>query len=353
MNIAFFTSNRSEWGLLKPLYEELNDNCHNNISVIACNSHLSFVYGMTIDDIKNDMWMEEMRERLYTVESLLSSDTTVGMCKSMGLIIISLTEKLNEIKPNFVILLGDRYESMICATVCHAMRIKILHLHGGEQSGNIDDAYRDCISRMSYVHCTATQNAKLRLQRIDRGFLYHRVYNVGALGCQGLVPVEKRSNYLLVVYHPNTLDYENIGELLRVLSTRNEPIEFITANCDAGGEKINNSIREFCRNRDGVSIIPHLERSQFIDLLSKAKAIVGNSSAGIIEAPCLHVPTINIGSRQKNRELASSIIDCPCTEEAIDLAFYTLDECLYDLSHIAYQGGDVVGRIKQVIKNEF
>src|SRR3972149_2949384 len=180
-NICMFTSNRSEWGLLQPLAEKLNSIF--NLKVISCGSHLSPTYGFTRNEIAFEC---------KDLECLLSSDTSIGTCKSMGLLCVTIPDVLNEISPELVIILGDRYESMICAMICHTMRIRVLHIHGGEQSGSIDNAFRDCISRVAYIHCVATQKSKKRLKKFlsiinaSHDIFYYNIFNVGALGCFGL-----------------------------------------------------------------------------------------------------------------------------------------------------------------------
>lgn len=347
-SIVIFTSNRSEWGILKSLAIELNKRY--DLRIVACASHLSVVYN-TITDI-NGFKCEK-------VENSLSSDTREGCCKSSGILLITLPDILRRIDPEFVIILGDRYESFAAASVCCIMNIKILHLHGGEESGNIDNIFRDCITQMSYVHCTSTKNAE---DILIHNFNCTNVFMTGALGCDGLQRSNNRNkNSLMVIYHPITNDeIEDFNEILSALEIfcygKGYYIDFILANNDFGGCEINKMIKDFCTVSDLNTIINvHLERNKFIDLLSNSACIIGNSSCGIIEAPVLGIPTINIGTRQIWRQRASSIIDCNCDRDDIinELKLLENNNFEYDFSYIPYQGKDVVKKIINVIEEVF
>ena len=336
MKLTIITSNRADWGLLKPLVNKLKEDSFFNLSVLATGSHLSPQHGYTVKDIDVECLKTEI---------LLSSDTALGACKSLGLACISISEILSNLNPDLVLVLGDRQEIFAAAQVAYTLGIKIAHLHGGEVSGNTDDVWRDCISRMSYLHLPATENAKYRLESVGR----KNVFCVGALGCEGLKRREKDLGYLVVIYHPNTLEKENFGEVLHFLRKRPESKIFITANSDPGGYEINKAINRFAEySPSGTLVYDHVERSKFIAFLSTAKVIIGNSSCGIIEAPSLGVPTINIGSRQKGRARASSVIDCDC--EDIEYAFKRIDTGNYHFGYIPYQGGDVAERIVNILK---
>lgn len=349
--IVIFTSNRSEWGLLKPLAIELEKRY--KLKIIACASHLNPIYD-SIEDIDGFNY--------ESIECTLSSNTKEGCCKSSGILMITLPDILKKINPELVVILGDRYESFVAASVCFTMSIKILHLHGGEQSGNIDDVFRNCITQMSYIHCVATQNA---FDRLSDNF--NNVYLTGALGLQGLEKSKFRNKHNIVVsYHPVTNEEkEDFFEILDAIynfcqdQDRDYLIDFILANNDFGGYDINRKIRDFC-STSGLStaIHAHLERDKFIKLLSDSACIIGNSSCGIIEAPYLGVPTINIGNRQKNRDRAYTIIDCKCNSIEILLELEDLENKNFDLWHnhyFPYQGGDVVYKIliaiEEVLKN--
>lgn len=315
-NIVIFTSNRSEWGILKPLAIELKKQY--NIKIIACASHLSSTYNTFIDIVS-----EFDCER---IENSLDSNTSIGSCKSSGLICISLPDIIERINPDLMMILGDRFESFICSFICNMMHIKILHLHGGEKSGNLDDYYRNCISEFADIHCTATINAYRNLLR-----KYNNVYYTGCLGCNNLPEVNNdNSNKILIMYHPVTHLYkESFIELFYALYNMSDEFEynFILANNDFGSKDINGEIYKFNEHANKkVKIHASLDRNEFLDLLSKSLCIIGNSSCGIIEAPSIGIPTINIGSRQKGRNKASSIHDVMCNRYDILNLFEDLKE---------------------------
>lgn len=358
--IVFFTSNRSEWGLLEPLVDESFKRYP--MKIIACSSHLSPIYN-TAKQIKHDF------ER---IECLLSSDTKEGCCKSAAVLMMSLTDVFKRLDPELVIILGDRYESMICAMTCHIMGIKILHLHGGERSGNIDDVFRDCISMMSDIHCCATEKAENNIRRIlhNESSIFHMysIYNVGALGCHNLPKkVDSKISTILICYHPNTKDEENFDEILTALekfcfrsykASNKYRLVFVFANNDFGGIRINKQIENFFnRYHDEIRMEISIDqnRKDYLELLSQSKVIIGNSSSGIIEAPAIGVPTINIGSRQKNRERSSSIIDVECQYKDIYDVLIQLEGNNFEVgfSYVPYQcKEDPINKIIAIIDRE-
>jgi UDP-hydrolysing UDP-N-acetyl-D-glucosamine 2-epimerase len=323
--IAIFTSNRSEWGILEPLALELKKKY--NLHLIVCASHLSTSYG-TFRDIP--LCFDVSR-----IENTLDSNTQEGACKSAGILFMNLPDVLKRAAPRFVIILGDRYESHAAATVCYTMGIKIVHIHGGEKSGNIDDGFRDCISRLSYVHFVATNKAQERLKRIlpDR----KRIYYVGALSCKDLPKAKKDRKYITVMYHPVTDCEENFEEVLQGLGDffdcrSDDKVCFIAPNVDFGRKDIEKKIQNFADDSCvEIKIVRHLERQEFLKLLANSKCLIGNSSAGIIEAPTIGIPTVNIGSRQNNREKAASVCDVSCIREDIFRALAVLENKNFDI----------------------
>ena len=328
MNITVVTGNRSDWGLLELLVDKMNANPDFNVSVVATGSHLSPHHGYTVEEVDPD----------ETVEILLASDTKKSMSISMGLAMQQFPQVYRKLYTDLVLLLGDRYEIFAAATSAYTLGIPIAHIYGGEVSGNIDDAFRDCITRMSTLHFCATPDAFDRIGHIKRSS--ERIYRVGALGCEDLVPVldKKYPGTLLILFHPNTLMNESFLPLSNVLKERKEEGKiFILPNCDAGGMKISDYIKGKFQS---YVISKHIERNKFLDLLSNVKAIVGNSSAGIIEAPFVGTPTINIGDRQKNRAKATSVISCQNDENSIRRAFKQLDsssEYYFQSPYFAYK----------------
>lgn len=349
-----FTSNRSEWGLLKLLAIKMREVY--DLKIIACASHLDPNFD-TLEDLKDF--------DCVTIENNISSYTSVGNCKSSGVLMITLPEILGLINPEFVILLGDRYETLCAAYTCNILGIRIVHLHGGEKSGNIDNIFRDCITRMSYVHCTATYNSYNRLvTSIDLiNGNRNNIYLTGALGCEELKKVNytKNKKKILLIYHPNTINKnEDIKEILDgilfFLDKENKKfiyketknfgyyVKVVLPNNDFGNSKIIKKIQNWStRHIYSINCISHLERNKFIEELKSSYVIVGNSSAGIIEAPSLGIPTINFGSRQINREKASSVFNVNYSNSIVEILDRIFNDREVKFNHILYLGTDQNG----------
>lgn len=339
MVIYVITGSRAEWGLLKPLVAGLRQ-AECGVDVAATGTHLSPYHD------------SDLKYPDYSVECQLASDTRNGVCKSIGLAISGFSDLFErESKPDAVLVLGDRYESFAAAIAAHIHRIPIIHLHGGELSGNYDNSFRHSITQMASLHFVACESYRNRVVQLGQDS--KTVFNVGALGCEGLTPRQnyKRTDQLLVVYHPCTLVGEDWRELFTALSHRNEWLIFIKANADNGGAEINKAIDAFCRNRPNADCYTNLPREQYLALLESVDAIVGNSSSGIIEAPALGVPTVNIGERQRGRERATSVIQSPMMAKEIERSIDTAKMTALD-SHPPYGSGGTVEKIVRIIKSQ-
>ena len=314
--ICIATGSRAEWGLLKPLIEKLD--VHFDVHILITGQHLSPEYGST--------WQEVGRvaENTHKVESLLSSDTSVGTCKSMGLGLISYGEMLNVIRPDLLVVLGDRFEIFAVATAAHILRIPIAHIHGGEVTrGSFDNALRHGTTHFAEYHFVSTniyRTKVCRLLGINESFggkctdPEGVVYNVGALGLDDLPePKEIKSDRLMLIYHPVTmLDDGGWGHLLMILEClEGYDVDIVGANSDPLGRKINAELRMWAKHADtNWSFFKNHRRDDFLRILNRSKAIIGNSSCGILEAPSLRVGTINVGPRQEGRIQAKSVINC-------------------------------------------
>ena len=336
--ICVFTGTRAEYGLLKPLMEEIRKEPSLELQVVSSAMHLSPEFGLTYKEIEKDGF--KINEK---VEMLLSSDTPVGICKSIGLGVISYSEVLERLKPDIVVVLGDRFEALAFAIASYVHRIPIAHLYGGESTyGVIDEAFRHAITKMSYLHFTSTEEYKKVV--IQLGEDPKRVFNVGALGIDNIKKMklltkeelERQLNFkfgqknFLVTYHPVTLEKgtteKNFQNLLSVLEElKNVKIIFTKANADTEGRIINYMIDKFvAKNKDRAKAFTSMGQLLYLSTMQYVDAVVGNSSSGIIEVPSLKIGTINIGDRQKGRIKAISVIDCESTEESIKKAVETL-----------------------------
>ncbi len=334
--IAVFTGTRAEYGLLYWLMKDIQASKTLELQVIVTAMHLSPEFGETWKQIEQDGFNIDAK-----VEMLLSSDTPVGVVKSMGLGIIGFADALDRLRPDVLIVLGDRFEALVVVQAALIMRIPVAHLHGGEiTEGAYDDAIRHAITKMASLHFVAAEPYKQRV--IQMGEVPSRVFNVGAIGLDHLqrspwmelgklgasLGFELREPYLLVTYHPATLleeDPEECFSALLVALDRFPDYQIILTypNADNGGRAIIPLLEEYARSQPHrVLATPSLGSRRYLSALRKASAVVGNSSSGIIEAPAFWIPTVNIGSRQLGRLASESVLHCPAITDAIEQALH-------------------------------
>lgn len=322
--IVILTSTRAEYGLLKPIINALNECEKLKVMVVVTGAHLSPEFGLTYKEIEADGIKIDRK-----IDILLSSDTSVSVSKAMGLAIISFSEYFEDEKPDALLVLGDRYETL--AVCCAAMnaRIPIFHLHGGETTeGAIDEAIRHSITKMSYLHFTATESYRKRV--IQLGEAPERVFCVGSTGVENALTMpllakkeledslgfDLNQPYAVVTFHPVTLEEgtakQQCKELIKVFKSRSDLKFLITkANADAGGHEINHMLEEYVLNHSSqAAMVDSLGVQRYLSAVKYSEFVLGNSSSGIIEVPSLRVPTINIGDRQTGRIQAESIINC-------------------------------------------
>jgi len=322
--VCVITGSRAEYGILRPLIDRLRNDEDIELQVIATGMHLSPEFGLTYRQIEQDGY--KINEK---IETLLSSDTTVGISKSIGLGLISFSEAYQRLKPDLIIILGDRYEIFAAASAAMVFKIPIAHLHGGELTeGAIDEAIRHAITKMSYLHFTSTEVYRQRV--IQLGEAPERVYNVGALGVENIKKMKLLTQYTLeeqlqfkfdkkialITFHPVTLENKTSQEQFEVLlkaidSFKDLKIIFTKANADTDGRIINDMIDEYVnRHEDRCIAFTSMGQERYLSALKYSSIVIGNSSSGIIEAPSFNIPTVNIGDRQKGRIKSSSVIDC-------------------------------------------
>jgi GDP/UDP-N,N'-diacetylbacillosamine 2-epimerase (hydrolysing) len=322
--VCMITGTRAEYGLLKLLIRRVSVDIDLKLQLLVTGMHLSPEFGLTYNEIINDGF--KITEK---VEILLSSDTEVGISKSMGLAMISFSEVFQRMNPDLLIVLGDRYEIFAAAAAAMIARIPIAHLHGGETTeGAIDEAIRHSITKMSYLHFTSNESYRKRV--IQLGEAPSRVFNVGALGEEAIKTLDYiKKNDLekdlgikfdkktaLVTFHPVTLEDNSSADqfknILEALDEVNDlKIVFTKANSDTNGRIINNMIDEYVlKNTRRSAAFTSLGQLRYLSTMKYCDVVIGNSSSGIMEAPLLEKPTINIGDRQKGRLQAESIINC-------------------------------------------
>ena len=335
--IGIMTGTRAEYGLLKPLMQEINKDNDLELYLIVSGMHLSPEFGMTYQEIEEDGFQMNAK-----VEMLLSSDSPAGISKSIGLGVIGFADEFQRADLDMLILLGDRYEALSAAICAMVMRIPIAHLHGGELTeGAIDEGIRHSITKMSYLHFTSTEQYRNRV--IQLGENPERVFYVGALGVENIKKInlmtkeelersihfEIDENTVIVTYHPVTLENNTVEEqflnLLKVLD-RNPKIRmiFTKANADTNGRIVNELIDKYAaQNSERACAFMSLGQKRYLSALKYCRIVIGNSSSGIIEAPSFGKPIINIGDRQKGRICADSVINCGYTQQEIQQAMET------------------------------
>lgn len=322
--IAIFTAGRAEYGLLRPLIAELNSSKNLDIGLFVTGMHLSHEFGYTVQEIEKDGY--PIWERL---EGLLAGDSEAAICKSMGLTTIGVSEALQRHQPDLLVLLGDRYELLAAAQAAMIHKIPIAHLHGGEATeGLIDEAIRHSITKMSHLHFVSTDDYRRRV--IQMGENPDRVFNTGAVGLDNILSlsaisqddleddlgIDLSKQTFLVTYHPVTLSNkpprESVLELINALEHfEDSNFIFTHPNSDTNGREIVAPIEAFvARNKERSILVESLGVRRYLSVMKLAAGVIGNSSSGIIETPSFGIPTINIGTRQKGRVQADSVLNC-------------------------------------------
>lgn len=321
--ICVITGTRAEFGLFRPLIELINKDADLQLQLIATGMHLSPEFGYTLDEIIAAGFVVDKK-----VECLLSSDTSIGISKTIALAISGFADVLDELQPDLVVVLGDRTE-ILGAVIATAMaNIPIAHLHGGETTeGAYDEAIRHSITKFSHLHFTSTEVYRKRV--IQLGEQPETVFKVGAIGLDSIKKLEllnreafeksidfklKKRN-VLITYHPVTLEkespiqtFENILQALDELSETG--LIFTHANSDKNGRVINKMITEYADlHKEKAVAFKSLGQLRYLSALQFVDFVIGNSSSGIGEVPAFHIPTINIGDRQKGRINCESVIN--------------------------------------------
>ncbi|MDD6280245.1 MAG: UDP-N-acetylglucosamine 2-epimerase [Muribaculaceae bacterium] len=332
--ICIVTSTRADWGLLSGVAKALNDSESVELQIIATNMHLDPRFGMTVNEILDDGFTVNER-----VEMPAASDSPADTAVATAKCLEGMARAFQRLKPDILVILGDRYEMLAVATAATIMRIPIAHISGGEISeGAFDDSIRHALTKLSTLHFTATNAYRNRV--ISMGEDPANVFYTGALGVYNIinepvltkaeldsfVGIDINPSALLVTFHPATLDpvpvKERIGALLEALDWfKTSNVIFTYPNNDPQGEVIIREINDYAqKNPHRVAVVPSLGRTRYISMLHYVAAVVGNSSSGIVEVPSMHIPTVDIGIRQKGRIAAPSVIHCDSATEAIHAA---------------------------------
>lgn len=331
--VCVVTGTRADYGLLRWVMEGIRSSNDLELQIIATGMHLSPEFGLTYREIEKDGF-----DINYKVEMLLSSDSASGLTKSMGLGVIGIGDALQQLHPDVMLLLGDRFETFAAAAAATLARIPIAHLHGGETTeGAFDEAMRHSITKMSHLHFVAAEEYKRRV--IQLGEYPERVFQVGGLGIDNIKKLELLSRSeleaslgikfakknLLVTFHPVTLEHmtsaAQMSQLLSALDKLEETqLIFTMPNADSDSRVLFNMINEYVDFHSNACVYTSLGQLRYLSCINYVDGVVGNSSSGLIEVPSFNKGTVNIGDRQKGRLKAESVIDCDPEESSISKA---------------------------------
>jgi GDP/UDP-N,N'-diacetylbacillosamine 2-epimerase (hydrolysing) len=368
--ICVVTGTRAEYGLLRRLLLILKNDPQIELQLVVTGSHLSPSHGMTIDEIESDGFVP-----IAKLSVDLSDDSKLATVKAMANVTSQIAETLSSLKPDVVVLLGDRYEILATAQAALILDIPVAHIHGGEiTSGAFDDSIRHAITKMSSLHFVAAQEYAKRV--VQLGEQPGSVFNVGSLGVENALAselmnksdlskalnVELKNPILLVTYHPTTRSTMSVTEEIDQVLSALENLSYCTivftgVNADPGNAEVSTRIAKFVQRDPKLrSLHASLGQNKYLSLLNLCDVVIGNSSSGIIEAPAFGKPTINIGNRQDGRLRANSIIDVGVTKQEIQTAIETAlspnwrERCAQTVS--SYKLSNTAQLIADTLKNE-
>lgn len=366
--ICVITGSRADYGLLRWVMQGIKDDPGLTLQVIATGMHLSSVFGMTYKEIEEDGFHIDAG-----VEILLSEDTPLGITESIASGISGCAKAFDHLKPDIILVLGDRFEIFAAATSALVAKIPVAHIHGGETTlGAYDEAFRHSITKMSQVHFVATEEYRTRVIQLGENPM--SVNLVGGLGIENInrlkllskeeleisLGIKIQSKSLLITYHPVTLENESteqyMKELLTALSKLNSTtLIFTMPNADTGGSLLAKMIEEFTRKFDNAYAFQSLGQLRYLSCIAQVDGVVGNSSSGLTEVPSFKKGTINIGTRQRGRLQALSVINCPPEAERISDALkklYSEDfRSTLDGTINPYGEGNASNKVVKVLKN--
>jgi GDP/UDP-N,N'-diacetylbacillosamine 2-epimerase (hydrolysing) len=366
--VCFITGTRAEYGLLYWLMDEIRNDDSLTLQLIVTGMHLSPEFGLTFYQIEKDGFKID-----FKVEMLLSSDTAVATSKSMGLGMIGFADAYETLKPDLIVVLGDRFEIFSAVSAALISRIPVAHIHGGETTeGAYDESLRHSITKMSHLHFTSTEKYYNRV--VQMGEQPKQVFNVGAPGIDNIsrlqlisrdefeksIDFKLNKRNLLVTFHPVTLENASAEQQFSSLLTALDDLSsthiiFTKANSDTGGRIINNLIDKYVGSHPDKAIaFTTLGQIRYLSAMQYVDGVIGNSSSGLLEAPSFKIGTVNVGDRQKGRVKAKSIIDCEpnyldIKSPIIMLYIIEYHSGLRDIVN-PYRQENTIGKIIKVIK---
>ncbi|MBU3190619.1 UDP-N-acetylglucosamine 2-epimerase [Clostridium bowmanii] len=365
--IAVVTGTRAEYGLLKNTLNKIKENSNLELQLIVTGTHLSDNFGYTINEILEDGFKVD-----ETLPIIMETSSKGTMAKEMGLLMIQLSQAFERLKPDILLVLGDRYELFAAVSTAMTMNIPIAHISGGEiTEGAIDGQIRNAITKMAHIHFPG---AKVYSENIiSMGEEAWRVFDIGDPGIENI----KLTNFLsreelkrqlnviidkdtiLVTYHPVTLEMDDLSyqieSLIKALNIVNKKMIITYPNADNGGNYIIKKLEEFAKLNSNVHLFKSLGVLRYLSIMKLCCTVIGNSSSALVEAPYLKIPVVNIGNRQKGRLMADNIISCSNNYEDIIKAItkslsYEFKEKV-QFTKSLYGDGDTSGKIVSVIEN--
>lgn len=366
--ICVITGTRAEYGLLRWVMQGIKDDPELTLQIIATGMHLSPEFGLTYREIEKNGFQIDRK-----VEMLTSSDTSVGIAKSMGLGLIGFADALNELGPDLIVVLGDRFEIFSAVSAALVARIPVAHLHGGETTaGAFDEALRHSITKMSHLHFVAAEEYRQRV--IQLGEQPDRVFLVGGLGIDSIkrlklldrAELEASLDFklglknLLITFHPVTLETatasDQMAELLAALADlMDTQLIFTLPNADTDGRALIKMVEQFVAQHANARVYTSLGQLRYFSCIAQVDGVVGNSSSGLTEVPSFKKGTINIGDRQRGRLQAASVINCESTRESISIALRTLYSVSFQVNlsqaRNPYGEGGASEKVVEIIKH--
>ncbi|HJH25393.1 MAG TPA: UDP-N-acetylglucosamine 2-epimerase (hydrolyzing) [Methanophagales archaeon] len=334
--ILYITGTRADYGLMKSVLKKIKKHPKLELEIVATGMHLMEEFGMTRNEIKQDGF------KIHEIDATYENDNKESMANFIGRFIQLLTRKVKEIKPDIILLLGDRGEMLAGSIVGAYLTIPVAHVHGGEITSTVDEFSRHAITKLAHIHFSATENSAERI--IKMGEDPSNVFVVGAPGLDSILnenliePTKLSEKYnlnlskpiLLVVQHPVTMPVndapDQIRETLEAISELKHQTVLIYPNADAGGRRMIEIIKEY-EKYPFIKTFKSILHKEYLSLMKIVSVMVGNSSSGIIEAPSFGLPVVNIGSRQEGRQRAENVIDVDYDKEKIKAA---IKKALYD-----------------------
>ena len=361
--IAIVTATRAEYGLLTPLIRRVAEDEDLELDLCVTGAHLSEKQGYTVDAIREDGFFIA-----HEIPILEKGNKPFDISLTMANAVKGFAECFRDDRPDIAVILGDRTEMLGVASAAMNERIPIAHIHGGEVTeGAVDDCVRHALTKMSYLHFTATEEYRRRV--IQMGEDPCRVFNAGSLGTENIlrehlmtdsevraeIGIPQEKPYAVVTFHPVTLEdataEEQAGVLCRIMDERDNMFYLITkANADTGGDAVNEVFEKYAKGHENVRFVSSLGMKRYLSAVKHASLVLGNSSSGILEAPVLGTPTVNIGDRQKGRMMAETVICCEPEARAIREAMEKAEHMPHRASML-FGNGQASEKIVEVIKN--